>query len=134
MRTKAAGPDLIIDSAGTGAWHRGSPPDPRSRAAGEARGYDFTGITARQVAETDFTTFDHILAMDTDNLAQLKRRCPPKHKHKLALFLSLVEGQVSEVPDPYYGGDDGFETVLDLVEQGSEAWIAQLSSSSAAQD
>lgn len=127
MRAKAAGMDIEVDSAGTGAWHRGNPPDPRSVAAGQRRGYDFSGQTARQVTDADFETFDHILAMDADNLAALQARCPREHHHKIDLFLSVLPDAPDSVPDPYYGGPDGFETVLDLVERASDIWTDRLS-------
>ena len=129
MRARARGTDFVIDSAGTGGWHRGNPPDARARAAGERRGYDFTGQAARQVSDADFARFDHILAMDTDNLAELARRCPAEHAHKLALFLSVLPDGPESVPDPYYGGPDGFEHVLDLVEAASDAWMDRLADS-----
>lgn len=122
MRAEA-GERLRIESAGLGGWHVHSPPDSRTRAAGEARGYDFAGMTARQVDAGDFERFDHILAMDADNLRALKALCPPEHTHKVELFLSVLEGGPNDVPDPYYGGPDGFEHVLDLVEAASAAWM-----------
>lgn len=107
-----------IDSAGTAAYHQGNPPDPRSIAAGEKRGLDFTNMQARQVLDSDFEHFDLILAADKNNLNDLLRRCPAQYQHKLRLILSFTdtEGEAREVPDPYYGGEQGFELVLDLLE------------------
>ncbi|NNC37548.1 MAG: low molecular weight phosphotyrosine protein phosphatase [Acidimicrobiales bacterium] len=119
--------DLRIESAGTGGWHRGDPPDPRARAAGEARGYSFTGQEARRVEHNDFSVFDLILAMDTRNLRDLRAACPPDSRDKIRLFLEYAPAlSVSEVPDPYYGGEDGFDHVLDLVEAASDGLINQI--------
>lgn len=127
MRARARG-RVEVESVGTGGWHHGEPPDPRARKAGEARGYDFATITARQVRAADFAAFDAIYAMDRDNLATLRRQCPPEHAHKLALLLDGVDGAPSEVPDPYYGGPEGFDHVLDLVERAVDARLADLTS------
>lgn len=116
-----------IDSAGTIAHHAGEPPDRRATAAAKQRGIDLTGQRARQVRDDDFAAFDHILAMDRDNLADLERRCPDEHKGKLRLFLPLAAGlDTDEVPDPYYGGDEGFERVLDLIEAAARALVDEL--------
>jgi len=126
-RAHAAGLDVHIDSAGTGRWHEGEPPDPRAIAAGRKRGYSFEGQTGRQVERNDFFTFDYILAMDRDNLAKLTPQCPPETADKLHLFLHFAPGvQTDEVPDPYYGGARGFETVLDLIEAASDGLIKTL--------
>jgi low molecular weight protein-tyrosine phosphatase len=119
---------LTIDSAGTIAAHAGENPDQRSQKAGIKRGYSFTGITARQVTLADFEEFDLILAMDNDNLLKLKQLAPTVQHHKIALFLSFAKDtQLLEVPDPYYGGNDGFEQVLDLVEAASDGLLKKLS-------
>jgi protein-tyrosine phosphatase len=120
-----AGVEMIIDSAGTIGYHSGAEPDRRARAAGEARGYDFGGISARQVKSEDFICFDLILAADRSNLADLRAQCPPAHQHKLRLLLSYADVPEQEVPDPYYGGDQGFERVLDLIESACEGVLAQ---------
>ncbi|SIO96011.1 low molecular weight protein-tyrosine-phosphatase [Vibrio spartinae] len=117
-----------VDSAGTIAYHQGNPPDSRARMAGEQRGYSFAGMSARQVTSDDFARFDIILAADRDNLADLQARCPAEHQHKLSLFLSHGQSTEDEIPDPYYGGDAGFERVLDLLEESAEAVLRQLSS------
>jgi len=96
-------------------------------AAGEARGYSFVGQEARRVENNDFAVFDLILAMDQRNLNDLKSICPPATHDKIKLFLDFAPGlSVSEVPDPYYGGDDGFDYVLDLVEAASDGLIERL--------
>lgn len=119
-KAQQMGVDIMVDSAGTIGYHQGNPPDPRAKAAGEKRGYSFRGIRARQVVEADFEEFDLILAADNDNLADLQQRCPTHLQHKLALFLSFADSNHDEIPDPYYGGDNGFELVLDLIENASD--------------
>ncbi|GGY10980.1 low molecular weight protein-tyrosine-phosphatase [Paludibacterium paludis] len=114
---------LEVDSAGTGPWHAGKAPDERSARAAARRGYDLTPLRARQIVAGDFERFDLILAADRDNLAWLRERCPEIHLHKLRLALSVLEDG-AEIPDPYFGGEDGFERVLDLVEAACDAWLA----------
>ncbi|GHA60228.1 low molecular weight protein-tyrosine-phosphatase [Photobacterium aphoticum] len=128
LRTKAKERDipLIVDSAGTLGYHQGEKPDPRSRAAGEARGYRFDGVKARKVIDDDFEYFDLVLAADRDNLQALMAMCPEAHQHKLALFLDYGDGTTAEIPDPYYGGQRGFDHVLDLVEQASDGLLTHL--------
>ena len=126
FRARAGDADIRIDSAGTGAWHAGSPPDPRSRAEGERRGYSFAGQAARKVRVQDFHEFDIILAMDASNLSDLKSIQPKDGSAHLSLF--LPDG--FDVPDPYYGGPDGFARVVDLIEEASDFWLAQLGAAS----
>ncbi len=116
---------LEVDSAGTGDWHVGKPPDPRTRSAARQRGYDLDPLRARQVSPGDFQAFDLILAADRANLTELQRRCPSNLQHKLVLALSVLPEGPREIPDPYFGGGDGFETVLDLVEAACDAWLAK---------
>ena len=106
------GLDWVIDSAGTGGWHVGDPPDPRMMAAAAQRGIDLSRLRARQAQVEDFQQFDHIFAMDRSNLRDLEHLRPPQAIATLDLFL-----QDADVPDPYYGGPDGFEHVLDLITQ-----------------
>jgi len=130
LRTKADAMGLenvVVDSAGTIGYHQGNPPDPRSKAAANLRGYSFKGISSRQVVVQDFDEFDYILAADNDNLDDLRRICPAHHQHKLSLFLSHGNSSHEEVPDPYYGGENGFELVLDLIEGASEGILKKLS-------
>lgn len=115
------GLDWVIDSAGTGAWHVGNPPDPRMAAAAAKRGIDLAPLRARQAKAEDFLRFDHIFAMDWNNLADLERLRPSKATASLNLFL-----QDAEVPDPYYGGADGFEHVLDLISERMETLFETL--------
>ncbi|MFC4161425.1 low molecular weight protein-tyrosine-phosphatase [Chitinimonas lacunae] len=122
LRTLAErrGITLTIDSCGTDGYHTGEPPDRRSQRHALRRGYDLAALRARQVTPADFSRFDLLLAMDRSNLARLHSCCPAAERHKLKLFLDysrIVPG--GDVPDPYYGGDDGFERVLDLIEDAA---------------
>jgi protein-tyrosine phosphatase len=125
---KEAGLDgtVMIDSAGTHAYHVGEPPDRRARAAAERRGYTLEHIRARRVDARDFERFDYVIAMDRDNLASLKDNAEPEQHGKIRLFLDFAPGPESEVPDPYYGGAAGFERVLDLVEEASRGLLETL--------
>ncbi len=108
---------LEVDSAGTTAYHEGEPPDLRAQRAARARGYDLSGMTARRLGAQDFEAFDLILAMDAGVLAEMQRRSP---EHRLRLFMDFSRLKSSrDVPDPYYGSDDGFNRVLDMVEEGA---------------
>jgi protein-tyrosine phosphatase len=118
--------DIVIDSAGTHGYHIGEPPDTRTQDAARRRGIDMSGLRARQVHASDFEEFDLILAMDRDNLAELKRRCPPRLHARLRLLLEFAAVADREVPDPYYGGETGFEQVLDLIEQASRGLLDDL--------
>jgi len=120
------GDRVLIDSAGTHAYHVGEPPDRRAMAAAQRRGMSLEGIRARRVAGEDFERFDYIIAMDDDNLLRLKDQSPPEHLSKLRLFLDFSSGTEREVPDPYYGGTAGFERVLDLVEDASRGLLETL--------
>lgn len=118
-----------FDSAGTHGYHVGDPPDPRTIAAARRRGYDLSPQRARRVTEFDFVRFDRVLAMDCEHLEFLQRACPPPHLKKLGLFLDFSERfDEAEVPDPYYGGAQGFEHVLDLVEDAAMQLILKLHS------
>ncbi len=115
-----------IDSAGTIGYHTGSGPDSRAKSAGEQRGYSFKGIRSRKVKIQDFENFDMVLAADRANLADLLDICPVEYRHKVSLFLSHSPSDFDEIPDPYYGGSDGFKLVLDLIEEASEAILHKL--------
>ncbi|GAA3934769.1 low molecular weight protein-tyrosine-phosphatase [Litoribacillus peritrichatus] len=123
---KQAGLDgaVYVDSAGTAGWHIGKSPDGRSSEVALSRGYDLSLLRSRQVSSDDFSEFDLLLAMDSDNYSDLLSLCPNEHRHKVKKFLSyssiLPDG---DVPDPYYGGEAGFERVLDLVEEACEALL-----------
>ena len=118
---------IEVDSAGTLAYHAGEQPDPRAKKVAASRGYDLSGMRARRVAEDDFSHFDLVLAMDKQNLAAMERVCPEEYLHKLGLFMDYADdpGQ-DEIPDPYYGGPDGFERVLDMCEAAARGLIASI--------
>ncbi len=128
QRLQAAGlaERVQVDSAGTGDWHVGKAPDQRTRLAAQRRGYDLAPLRARQVAVEDFQRFDLILAMDHSNLKHLQALRPGVASAELDLFLRRYQLALDEVPDPYYGGDDGFEQVLDLIEQASDALLDEI--------
>jgi protein-tyrosine phosphatase len=113
-----------VDSAGTHNYHPGNPPDERSQAHAFKRGYDLSGLRARQISDADFARHDLILAMDWDNLALVQEECPAEHLHKVRRLTEFCLTHDSPVvPDPYYGGKDGFEHVLDLVEDACEGLL-----------
>ena len=103
--------DVHVESAGTHDYHVGNPPDERAQHHAKGRGYDLSAQRARQLRKRDFETFDLIVAMDRGHMKILEQNCPPQHRAKLRM---LVDGR--DVPDPYYGGAEGFEQVLDMVE------------------
>lgn len=114
---------FIVDSAGTHAYHVGEPSDSRSKQTAQNRGVDLSKIRARKVSPSDFEYFDHILAMDGDNYQILLDTCPNESHHKVELFLDYaLESDEQNVPDPYYGGPNGFEHVFDLVEDASKGF------------
>jgi protein-tyrosine phosphatase len=119
---------LVIDSAGTGSWHVGESPDRRSRETARQRGFDLGG-RARQVTKRDFSTFDYLIAMDRSNRKNLLRMAPDAaSRSKVHLFrdFDARSDESSEVPDPYYGGEDGFEQVFDICEAAALGLIAHL--------
>ncbi|MDW3680253.1 low molecular weight protein-tyrosine-phosphatase [Cupriavidus sp. CV2] len=120
--------DLVeLDSAGTHGYHIGRAPDARSQRHALARGYDLSAQRARQAVVQDFARFDLLLAMDQDNLAALRGICPAGSQDKLRLLMSFASRHdADEVPDPYYGEGDGFERVLDYVEDACDGVIAML--------
>lgn len=121
------GDDIAVDSCGTGDWHVGSAPDRRATAEALQRGYDLSQLCARQVQAVDFERFDYILAMDKMNLAELRALCPADYAGHLGLFLAFADGvSEDEVPDPYYGGAEGFGHVLDLVERASTGLLREI--------
>ena len=122
-------PDLAIevDSAGTAGYHIGEPPDARTREAASRRGYDMSPLRARIVEPRDFEVFDLILALDRENLSVIHHRAPAHARDRVRLFLEFApDATVTEVPDPYYGGPNGFEEVLDLVEAATQGLLQHL--------
>jgi protein-tyrosine phosphatase len=127
VQTSGLAHAIHIDSAGTHDYHVGDSPDRRAQQAAALRGYDLGSLRGRQVSAEDFEEFDFILAMDRDNLANLRRNCPPEHAHKLSLLLDFSSLYRSrEVPDPYYGGSQGFENVLDMVEDAAHGLLERI--------
>jgi len=134
QKAEEAGLNLHIESAGTSGAHVGEPPDRRSMAAGQCRGYSFKGQTSRRVSPSDFFKFDYILAMDASNLSNLNRarelllrEDPNSNPKEPDRFLEYAYGATEiDVPDPYYGGPKGFDHVLDLIEQASDGLIAEI--------
>ena len=119
--------EVEVDSAGIGDWHIGEPPDERAQVAARRRGLDMSRIRARQIVHEDFALFDLILAMDRQNLAELRRRAPAQYRARVRLFLEFApELETHDVPDPYYGGEAGFEEVLDLTEQAARGLLHHL--------
>ncbi len=115
---------VSIDSAGTHNFHPNAPPDERSQKHALKRGYDLSPLRARPVVDSDFEEFDLLLTMDWDNRALLEERCPAQLLHKIrGLAEFLLTSQAPVIPDPYYGGDQGFEQVLDLIEEASEGLV-----------
>jgi len=118
---------IHIDSAGTANWHQGRAPDPRTIAAAKRRDIDLSVLRARAVKASDFDEFDYVLAMDKNNLADLQLLKPAHYKGHLGLFLAFgSQSEFLEVPDPYHGGSEGFELVLDLVEDAAAGLLASI--------
>lgn len=128
VRRHARDLQIEIDSAGTHDYHVGEPPDTRSIAAAARRGIDLADLRARQVADDDFERFDLIVAMDRLNHVTLLDRSPSQHHPRIRTLLEFAAGRGDDVPDPYYGGAEGFETVLDLVEAAAPGLLAALTS------
>lgn len=118
---------IDIDSAGTHAYHIGEPPDPRAQKAARSRGIDLSRQRARRASSHDFEVYDYVLAMDRDNHAVLTEICPAGHEEKLRLLMEYApELQIAEVPDPYYGGPNGFERVIDMVEVATRGLLDEI--------
>jgi low molecular weight protein-tyrosine phosphatase len=122
--------NISIDSAGTHSYHVGDSPDQRAQATLRAKGIDISGLRGRQVADVDFEKFDYIVAMDSSNLNNLKRRAAARHHNKIRLMLSYSRKFPNlDVPDPYYGGTDGFNEVLKMVEDGGLGLLKEVQQS-----
>lgn len=127
VQAAGLGERIRIDSAGTHDYHVGDAPDMRTIEAAARRGYDLSKQRARKVGARDFEEFDHVLAMDRDNLRLLTAACPPEHAHKLGLFMAHARMSASDVvPDPYYGGAEGFDLVIDYAEDASAGLLTTL--------
>ncbi|VVE87806.1 low molecular weight protein-tyrosine-phosphatase [Pandoraea bronchicola] len=118
---------IAVDSAGTHSYHIGHAPDARTQAAAQRRGYDLSALRARRVEAGDFENFEWIVAMDNANAAELSARCPAEYRHKIVRLMDFAtRHDAAEVPDPYYGGAQDFETVLDYIEDGLDGLLARL--------
>lgn len=112
---------ILVDSAATHGFHVGEHPDTRAQIAARKRGYDISTYQARQVQREDFRNFDLILSMDWENHAALQQMCPPMYRHKLMLLMRFAtDYEAATVPDPYYGGQDGFNKVMDYIEDACQ--------------
>lgn len=118
--------EVQIDSCGVGNWHVGKAPDARAQQAALCRGIDLSGLRARQLSEQDFIEFDYVLGMDQDNLHAMNDLKPANSPAHVGLFLDFAGTPGAEVPDPYYGGEEGFENVLDMIEAASQGLIQHL--------
>ncbi len=120
---------IEVDSAGTGHWHIGNPPDPRAIEAAAQRGVAIDNLQARQISKQDMEYYDYIIGMDKDNIRSLQRIAKPSQRSKIHLFLAFApEVGEREVPDPYYGNEDGFPHALALIEQASVGLLAHIES------
>ena len=119
---------ILIDSAGTGDWHVGAPPDKRAQQTALDHGFDMSHLTARQVSESDFDRFDYILGMDKDNLEHLLALRPSHYRGVLGLFLteSGIAAGKDEVPDPYYGDDQHFEAAIQLIKDAVDGLLIRI--------
>ncbi len=118
---------VSIDSAGTHDYHVGDAPDLRAQRTALSHGFDISGLRGRQVQDSDFDTFDYVLAMDSQNLNALKRRAPERHHAKIKLLLSFSRRYPNlDVPDPYYGGQQGFDLTLTMVEDAADGLLKHL--------
>lgn len=122
------GDRIFVDSAGTGNWHIGMPPDHRAQSASLQRGRDISNLQARQIENGDFARFDLILAMDQNNLMELKTMSPTDLQNKIHIFLNFANSiKVSDIPDPYYGEEENFEAALDMIESASSGLLKHIS-------
>ena len=127
MESRNLADQIFIDSAGTHAYHVGEQPDRRSQQVALQRGIDMSSQRARKVKSTDFDDFDYVLAMDASNYRDLKQLASPAGRKKLHLFMDFAQGwNETEVPDPYYGGSNGFEQVFDMVQAASEGLLEDI--------
>lgn len=121
------GKRVVTESAGTHVGRGGDPADARAVQAAARRGYDMSRLRTRPLRAADFQHFDFLLAMDEGNMTHLVRACPPAHREKLALFMTYgAAGEAIPVPDPYYGAAQGFERVLDMVEDAAQGLLRHI--------
>lgn len=126
-RVEELGLEVVVDSAGTHGYHVGDAPDPRSIRAAAKRGYDIGRLKGRKLSGEDFERFDFVVALDDEHMRLMQRSCPPALRHKLHDLMKFApQAAHREVPDPYYGPADGFELVLDLLEEAIEGLLKEL--------
>ncbi|WP_447553147.1 low molecular weight protein-tyrosine-phosphatase [Vreelandella sp. EE22] len=118
--------EIHVDSCGVGDWHVGKAPDARAQQAARRRGVDISRLRARQLCVKDFHDFDYVLGMDDTNMEAIEALASDDSRARTTLFLAYGKGDEVEVPDPYYGGEEGFEHVLDLIESASRGLLAEL--------
>ena len=127
VEREGLGDQISVDSAGVGSWHIGQSPDPRATAAAQERGIDLSTQRARQVKAQDFDRYDYVIAMDSENHHALSALCPTGQTDRLYTFMQFAPHLGSgDVPDPYYGGENGFEVVLDMIEAASTGLLADI--------
>ena len=126
VKQLSAEQEILIDSAGTHAYHVGNPPDARAQDAALKRDIDLSSQRARRVCADDFIEFDYVIAMDESNKYDLLSICPTGYEDRVHLFLNFADGDETEVPDPYYGQGRGFEIVLNLVENASDGLLKHI--------
>lgn len=129
-RLADAGLDIRVDSAGTGGWHIGEPPDPRTIETARRNGIDLSGLRGRRLSPEDFHTFDLILAMDAVNVAAAFEIQPPDGRAQVHLFLDYASGSPDAVPDPYYGGPAEFQTMFDMLDEATGSLVRRLQAAS----
>jgi len=118
------GDAIVIDSAGTHAYHIGEPPDSRAQDAAARRGIDLSPLRGRRVSATDLQEFDYVLAMDRENYRNLLDICPPGYEERVVMLMDFAPDRPEEeVPDPYFGGSGGFDRVLDMIEDAAEGLL-----------
>jgi protein-tyrosine phosphatase len=126
-RLQEQGLEVVVDSAGTHGYHVGDAPDQRSIRAAAKRGYDISKLKARRISSEDFERFDFVIALDDDHMRLMRQVCPPEQQHKLREMMAFAPTAAHrEVPDPYYGPAEGFELVLDLLEEAIEGLLKEL--------
>lgn len=118
--------EIFVDSAGTGAWHIGDPPDRRSIAVARRHGIDISGLRARKVSRADFETFDLILGMDRENVRTLRQLASADREDRISLFLEYAAGRDQDVPDPYYDGPEAFERLYQMLDAGCSSLLERL--------
>ena len=117
--------EMYIDSAGTAGFHLAAAPDKRAQLTALKYGVDIGDLQARKLSPQDFSDFDYILAMDSDNLAMMKKNCPEQHQQKLHLYMSFAENSpgITEIPDPYYGDIEDFDKAYDFIDRASQGFL-----------